>query len=805
MRKRVGVLFAATALTALALTACGSNEGSGNEPAKTTSGTTTTNTTTTATGNTTTGNTTTQNTTTQNTSTTITYEQDTKGLDVFINYDGTAGISARDSFQNPIETSNYTKDQVLPVWTYFGNTLKTTIREACDYNSTNDKTTYTTVDTNNYKSQKDSNQKIDLFYNTTENITEMGNSGKAVNLMPYYNSGKMPYFKAYLESHPEVKDLVIQGEGDDQVMYYTPYFDGYNEYEKSIVMNTEYVETILDNDNVGDDSKTNGANADSNVLQAPKFQPFMDDNYNYPQDNTELKITYDGELETIQVKQTTNIIKQQNELLSHGCTGLELANQFRTYLRAAYGQYIGTNKYYEKLSDIFTSQAACYNTDDLIALMRVIKANPGEIVFDDNVEIEILFPRGQEDNRINNILQFAQIFGVQGLASEHNHLFFDGNGTISDADTATSTYEALNYLSQLYDEGLILENFYISANKGASVYLNKYFGHLETSADNDNYGFMTYDFTATTAATNSIDTNNVGTEDEDRAGMFQGSSVTGVMPILPPYSYWHNTSYNNDDILTQSITNKTGKTLMRYMEDNRSVKNNSWCIPTESDNKEKAVQLMDYIFSKQGTMVNDFGTSKYWNQELVVYQGQTTPQLSQATRNWIKSSGVSFWEFMRQNIGATHGIGSVREASLNYTATNQYAQDALTNILTACQTGSVTLSELTTDISWGVTVPSINYGTVSIGSSHFAGISRFWEVNGKLSSTPQGWVKVVTDQANTHTEGLSSETVVIAAADGRNYTYQEIIAQIGARKTEYLYTALSKHYSQYMPQYLSLN
>lgn len=788
------VLFSASAVAALSLAACGNSADDANKGGTTTSVTTTGKTnTTTASSQTTTAQ-------GQGTTTSVVYEQDTKGLDICINY-SKSGITAQSSFTNKVENQAYTQKQLLPVWKTFEKTLKTTIREGSNYSAESDDSNYTTVKAGGYASQDNPNEKIDLFYNTTNNITTMGNSGEAVNLMPYIKAHKMPYFEAYLANHPEVRDMIVQGEGEDEKLYYTPYFDGYNDYERSLVFDVDMVKAILDS-NKGD-STNNGAGAQSNVLQAPKFKPFMDDNYNYPNEKTSLKVTFDGSAKNIIIPQVENIIKQQNALLAQGCTGLQLADQFREYLNQAYGDYIGTgvDKIYTNKSDIFISAQACYNTDELIALMRVIKANPGVITGDEDKEIEILFPRGEDDNRVNNILQFASVFGVQGVDSEYRHLYYDGNGCISNAETTQATFDAVVYLSQLYDEGLIIDDFHIKAGRGKTCYLDSLFGHVSTINGYTN-GFMMYDFTAATGSLNTLDENNVGTRDDKRIGEYEGNSVTGIRPVLPPYTYWNQRTYTNDEVLNQKLSDKTGKTLMRYTESNRSIKGNSWCIPQTSDNKEKAVQLMDYIFSQSGTYVNDFGPSEYWDEEPMNYLNEYSPQLSNKAKLWIKDSGLSFWDFMRQYLGATYGIGSVREASLNYAATNAYAQTGMLNLQRAISTGTVTLAKGTDKHIWGVSVPTTKYGSASTSNESYAAILEFWAQNGKLSTTASGWVKVVESNSDTYANGTSSEVVVLK--DGKNYTYDQVLGQRTDMNKNYLYDLLSANYSSLMPAYIRL-
>ena len=57
---------------------------------------------------------------------------------------------------------------------------------------------------------------------------------------------------------------------------------------------------------------------------------------------------------------------------------------------------------YSKLSEIFTGAKACYNTDDLIALLRCVKANPKFLTGDQTMtsdKMGPIAPRSAENKR----------------------------------------------------------------------------------------------------------------------------------------------------------------------------------------------------------------------------------------------------------------------------------------------------------------------------------------------------------------------------------------------------------------------
>lgn len=794
MKQKKIALMSLAAVAALSLASCGSNT-----PEKSTSG----NTPTTQVGPT--GTKTARPTKTESTASlprssavinSPEYPTDTKGLDIALNYQAKQGITLRDDqYVNTAEGKTYVQDDLLPTWTSYQTTLKTKIRDASAYDESDATKYYTKIKTDLYKSQKDASQNIDLFYNTTTNINEMGTNGEAVDLLTLLDY--MPNFAKFLQDNPTIKKQLTK----NGHIFYTPYFDGYNAVERMHVMDTNMAIDMLDSSTTSYfDYSKNGKGADANALQAPKLTPFIDPQYNYPNDNQEVKISYKGEVKTIKVKRTTNIIKQQNELLKNGCTGKDLADQLRAYLREAYGAYIGEGKYFPNLSDIFISEQAAYNTDELLALMRVVKANPGVITGDSNAEVEVFVVRGAANNRVQNVYHLLNIFGIQGIDGEKEGLFFDANGKINDAYALNSTYEALENVSAMYDEGLILGDFFSNSKTGGTTYLDTYFGK---TAGDGGYGFMLYDYSASTGAVNSKDSLGIGTANSKRVGAYKNTVVDGVMPVLPPVTWWATEKTWDYE---QALSDHTGMTLIRRSTSNRALKSDSWCIPTTSDNKETAARLMDYMFSEEGSLINDFGprNTNYWKSttDFVVYGGQATPEFSDALKEMIGNSGTDFWSFMRGKIGSTHGVGYVRSASINYLATNTWAKVGTVNIETAIANGVVCLDKVdkhgATEFSFDNSVPSAGYGSETAADKpKYAAITEFWSAN-KYAATATGWVKVVVDPVGTYTKTSTAE---IGKNDAGSYSYKDVFDQFENRITMYLYTLVDGYNSDLVPDY----
>lgn len=725
-------------------------------------------------------------------------------LDVYIDYNQESGVTARESFTNTIEGGvEYVQGDLLPTWRTFQRKIQVGIRDASAYTTKRDDDTYSKVKTNNYKSDNDSAQNIDLFYNTTANIKKMGQAGEAVDLTSYIENGSMPNFKAWLDKNPAIKKAITE----DGKIYYTPYLDGYQDVERMLIMDTSVVEKLLDSASTAnyDTNKTNGTGGATNVLTGAYYTPYVDDNYNYPNATTSVSVLVGSETKTLTIRQTTNIIKQQNELLVNGCTGKALADQFVSYLNTAFADGLtGSNKIYNNLSEIFTSRSAAYNADELVALMRVMKANPGLLTGDENAEVEGLFPRGGANNRVDNIADFMQIWGIQGMTSKKEMLYFDAEGKLADAASTLQTYDGLNYLSALYNEGLIIEKFWDKdTTSSGTYYLNKYFSK---TGDKSTYGLIMYDYAASTGASNDM-VDGLGTKYSSRKEPYNvEGAVTGVRAILPPLAYWATES--TFSTTTQHLTDKTGKTLCRYSEENRSLKSNSWCIPSSSDNIEGAIKLMDYMFSDEGSKIQDFGPNdgNYWTLGTVDGVEGQTPVITSAFKEMLANSGKDFTTFCRNYLGSTQGIGHQRSTSLQIQQCNAYAQVGLSNLEAALSAGVVVQNLVDKNTSanasgytWDSTVPTTGYNNIDKNKqNNYAAVTAFW-ASDKYSTAPIGWVKVVSEKYGTVSYGDS--TTLGNDANSQSYSYSDVKTQIASRLSDYLYVYANSLGTNAIPSY----
>lgn len=718
-----------------------------------------------------------------------------KEVKVWLNYKGSAGITYQkaDSYLNPVDGKTYTNGTLLPTWKRFAEVTKLELTDVTDYSDKDDKGSYSKFSGQDYKTKNGDG--VDLFSNSVSNINKMGTDGKALDLTPYIENGTMPNFKKYLDEHASIKaQITVNGK-----IFYTPYFDGYNKFERAFIMDTSMVEKLLDTDDFSNfDTTVSGKGAESEkVVKEASYTPFIDATHNYKDATTTVKVSVNGKAQNISIKQTDNIIAQQNTSLKAGVSGKELAQQFKTYLTAAFGDLVGEGKTYSKYSEIFTSEKAAYNCDELVALMRVVRANPGYLSNNEVDSVEVFFPRGEAANRVANILDLAQIWGVQGLDSEGNNFYFDANGKLHSLATTPSSYEALGLLNSLYKEGLIYKDFYYydKNNANGNKYLNKYY---TKTVSGYGYGFMMYDYTATTGAANDL-AEGVGTDPSVRKTP-EGYKAQGIRAVVSPLTMWANQKNWDHE---QSLTDMTGKTLMRYLESNRSLKTGSWCIPSTAPNPEGAARLMDVTFSDWGALVNTFGPEEYWYRPSDKAKGtnwvaidlsgdEKSPVFAGGLVKAWQDAKTDFWSFMREYLGATHGIGGVRNNQADFQATNVYAQTGVTNLNKAIESGAVQLALVKDEYGFGTSVPTTYAVSVKAEGSQFEPVTVFWTDPGKTS--PDAWVTIVIN-------GLDYKGTVCTDKAGKAYTLEQVRSAEQRYNELYLYKLANSVSSSIIPDY----
>ena len=646
-----------------------------------------------------------------------------KKLNVYINYKAYSGVSfvgkKMTTYTNPIDGQTYVEKDILPMWKQIQTDLNCVINDAVYDFATADGYTKESDDAIYTALSGDANfGNIDLFLTNSASASKFNANGQLVNLYDYLDY--MPNFKQFLLDHPTVASEMTNSAGQ---LYMLPYFDGLDSPEKMFLMNTELVEWLLD-----DDAKLSG-DYDNTTAKDTAYKAFVDTSK-----DQKVLISVNGKAEEMTIKAAKNPVTAQNELaVKNGKTYVEA---LKAYIDAA---YMPSGKY-AKRSEVFTSEHACYTVDDMVALMRCA-VNNSVYLYGTANKVQGLIPRQSEKSRIDSILYFAQAWGVRGLTSEKEYMYFDNNGKIQDARIQQSTYDALGYLHDLYKEGLIIDSF---ADDNKVKYATTYLTGKEDAA------LLMYDYNATQTVNNKIDANGLGTKD---------SIYNGVMPVLPPLTKWA------EDNINGVATGGKGYALTRYTEDARSNKGSGTVIPTYEGKSEEqiiaACKLADYFYSPEGADLQDFGpkgvnakTGKAYTEGEITVNGIVEPKYSSTIINEINNNEAKLgWnDYFRVCVGTTQGIGHVRSDAVDYQVTHASGQIGLKNLLNAVQSGAVVCAITTRNPGFGAMVPSQWASSPSKDVDKYAALSTFFTRNfgssGWRSVVVKGWDEADTSQTN---------------------------------------------------------
>lgn len=384
-------------------------------------------------------------------------------------------------------------------------------------------------------------EKVDLLSGTVTGLSEAGVAGDVVNIAEYLED--MPNFKAYLKANSTVR-FSITGDIGNGAIYIVPYPEKVYGMERLPFMRTDWIEKLLNGEGAYEAEN-------SGTIPAAVYTPYM------PTADT-IAVTVvkaDGSAtETIKKDYDAagNIIQIMNEALVLGdVTGAEAVNMLRDYIDQAYHGYYGTNR-----ADLFIGQNAAWDADEFVALLRCVAANPQTLTGTETVQGIFC---GED------IYQLAAVlFGVRGMESENDFLYVGEDGLLRDARQEAKTYEALEKMNAMVQEGLVAVQVGNPEDADAEVALEK------------KSCFMYYASCETPETQNETDTND---GENHRA-------------VLIPVARWY------DGTNTEGV-------YMRFTESRKSVGSQGFGISKESigDDSDKlfaALALMDYAYSKEG-------------------------------------------------------------------------------------------------------------------------------------------------------------------------------------------------------------
>ena len=512
--------------------------------------------------------------------------------------------------------------------------------------------------TNEFEYWKERLNEVDMLSGTAAKLTEYGEAGSIVNIGAYLD--QMPNFKAYLEANPIVR-LSITGNTSTGAIYFSPYFDGVNDIERMPLMRVDWVQKLLDGEDAFSAEK-------SNTLAAAVYEPYMPTAGKVEIDVVNLEGTA---VETItkDYDAAGNIVAKMNA--AGTIDGVAAVNMLREYIDVAYNGYYGTER-----SNLFIGQNAAWDADELVALLRCVVANPQTLNGTDSVQG--LFSREDDNNqRRVDMFRFAGVlFGVRGLESRQDYLYIDVDGKLHDARQEVASYEAMERMNAMAQEGLISKAFMETAKESTKTYL-----------END-LGFMHYDYNQTQTIYN-------------ESALQEGEKY---MAVMVPVARW--------------MDGTEGGHYMRFTESWRSVKVDGWGISVAGvagnpDKLNAALALIDFAYSEEGQILMSYGpdafikTNDDGSYVTFSFNGKEMPVIADATNTelWEKASG-NYTNYARQYLGST--LSFAKSQAFEYQCTHEVGKEGAGHISTAIALGTIKHPELAvTENPWYTSIPSV--------------------------------------------------------------------------------------------------
>ena len=590
---------------------------------------------------------------------------------------------------------------------------------------------------------------VDMISGSQAKLQVAGAQGKVINIAEYLD--KMPNFKAFLDANPIVRLSItgsIQGTNKGAI-YYSPYYDGVNDIERMPLMRVDFVEKLL-----------NGAGqftaAESKSVNTSYYTPYMPTTGSIEVEVGNPKAS-GVEIITKDYSQYGNIIANMNAESS--LTGVQAVNMLREYIDKTYSGYYGTNR-----ADLFIGQNAAWDADELVALLRCVVANPQTLNGTDSIEG---FYCREDFNlqRTVDAFRFAgSLFGVRGLESRQEYLYFDSNGELHDARQELDTYLALEKMNALKQEGLIS-----SAYNDTTKQIAKSDEYLKNDS-----GFMSYDYSQTQTLYNATKLDNAAGEK--------------YMAVITPVAKW-----DDGDSATPDY--------FRFTESWRSVKTDGWAlskagIGNDVNKLNAALSLIDYAYSLEGQILLSYGPDAFIKvknanattieekYQTFNFNGEQWPEISEGCKEDLKKyTAGNYSNFARHFLGST--LSFAKSQAFEIQCTHEVGKEGVLKVSNAVGFGVIKHPELDVcENMWYTSIPTI-IPTTDQQNSIINGLTEL-SSNGKFSQAKGGtslFCSLIaggyTDAAFAGTgitDGATAVTTVSSSWSGTTYLVVKTVA-----------------------------
>lgn len=606
---------------------------------------------------------------------------------------------------------SYNATSMKPAWAQMGSDLNITWNDIYTGKQTN-ANLKDLLTTNATGSQDKLYSTVDMFTTDLSYAVEYAASGTDIlNLADYLDY--MPNFRAFLEENPIVYLSLLQAgmdttTGENKTLYVAPYFDGNDDIERYCLVRQDWVEKLLNGtDNLPDAGTTFEAScgegqdkgkvaAESYMQKTGKLE--IESTNSSGTGKVTIVKDYDAALTAAKSESTAlgaaykaianaaysgdsgNIVDIMNAALTanKGATGSQLVALYRAYIDVCYQEKGQSGSYFTatERANLFNGYDACWDVDDLVAILRCVKTNASTLLKTGNTTIQGIVPRsGQNDRTPDMVRLAAQLYGVRGADSRYEYTYIDNAGNLQDARNDAEFYQALVNLNKLKKEGLVGDYSGIASFS--------YTGGISDNAE----AFMMYDYNQTQTKQDYY------VEDTT----LTGGSVSNeyrFAPVVTPVAKWDvDGDGNHTDV-------------MRFTESWRSTKTSGLAVNGAVKNDAKklqaVLQFIDYLYSEDGQIVSTYGpkaensggTNGFWyNTEAssaevtagnyftykgvkysgTLYKGKTTPTvtdslyqsfLGKEVNGWkvgsndnTKAAALSFTDYARRVVGSTLPVG----------------------------------------------------------------------------------------------------------------------------------------------------
>ncbi len=461
-------------------------------------------------------------------------------------------------------------------------------------------------------------------------LMSYGAEGRFVNLTELMNDGKLPNLKNYLDNNPMIKSSITAYDGN---IYHVPYIAEVGQFARGYTMRKTWVTKLLD---VAD------VNYDTSTVISKAYEGFWKGDLARTGSNGGTVTPKTGV--NVTKKTDENIIVLMNQTSMNGA---ELAKCLKDYIKRNYD--------YTNPSELYLGAKAAYDIDELVALFRVIKANP---IYLTEGKATVVYPYfTRQSSYREEVLRLGTYFDgvkVHGSDSYTSRWYIDNDGNVQFTYSQKEFYDVATYLSQLVKEGLFYNDLFDITNK--SNHRTALYG--TDQGEKPSFGFLTYDFTASTTA--------------DSLNNANGKDVVGV---LPPVS-------------------RVNGVWQYYMDNSRVIKPDGWAISSAASKAEldKACEIFDYFFSETGALQQNYGMD-YMLEPTDKFQGpdgKTYPKYNAWTLETANARAKGdLSTFLRNFMGCLLPVGYQKEIGFEYqyTSDNGFAawkllQESTTNIPT---------------------------------------------------------------------------------------------------------------------------